>query len=168
MTDTRIEIPYAGTERELLEAFLEWHRQTLALKCSGLTDAQLRERSVPPSSLSLLGLVRHMADVERGWARRYFLDEDAPAYHWSDASPDGDFDEVDTADRAEAFTLWETEAAHSRAAYANLPLETLSKAERHGRRVSLRWILIHLIEEYARHNGHADLLRERIDGETGE
>lgn len=168
MTDPRIDVPFVGSERELLETFLEWHRQTLAYKCAGLTDEQLRERSVPPSGMSLLGLVRHLADVERAWTRRTLLGEDAPPLHWTEERRDDDFDALESTTRDQAFAAWEAEAAYSREVAAKLPLDTIAKQKRHGHKVSLRWILIHLIEEYARHNGHADLLRERIDGQVGE
>jgi uncharacterized damage-inducible protein DinB len=150
----------------MLDAWLEFHRATLALKCSGLSDAQLRERSVPPSKMSLLGLVRHMADVERNWFRRVLSGEDAPGLFWTDANPDGDFDDVDTASRDEAFAHWEAECANARAVAAGMGLD--DTGIRRGEPCSLRWVLVHMIEEYARHNGHADLLRERIDGVTGE
>lgn len=109
MTVERIEPPLVAGERDMLDAWLDFHRATLATKCDGLTDDQLRERAVPPSSLSLLGLVRHMGEVERSWFRRVLG----------------------------------------------------------GKEFSLRWIMVHMVEEYARHNGHADLLRERIDGAVG-
>jgi uncharacterized damage-inducible protein DinB len=156
-------------ERPMLEGWLDYHRATLAWKCEGLTPEQLRERSVPPSSLSLLGLVRHMAEVERAWFRRRLEGADAPPRTYSEDNPDGDFDDVDTADPAEAFAFWEEECRHARELVAATPsLDELGKGLRHGEPVSLRWILTHMIEEYARHNGHADLLRERIDGATGD
>jgi uncharacterized damage-inducible protein DinB len=158
----------------MLDAWLDYHRSTLAMKCDGLDDAQLRERAVPPSTLSLLGLVRHMADVERGWFRHILAGEDAPARFSSREDRDGDFDNVDTADVAEAFDAWREEIEFARAAAAATPsLDDVGKhTERGGPRkgmpFSLRWILVHMIEEYARHNGHADFLRERIDGSVGD
>jgi uncharacterized damage-inducible protein DinB len=167
MTTERPETPQQADERTTLSSFLDFHRATLAWKCSGLTDAQLRERSLPPSTLSLLGLVRHLAEVERSWFRRVLQGEDAPPIYYSAADPDGDLHNVDTADVAEAFAQWEQECALSRKAVASAAsLDVI--AERRGERYSLRWIMTHMIEEYARHNGHADLLRERIDGLTGE
>ncbi len=168
MTDTtRTDPPLIATEREMLLAWLEFHRATLAQKCAGLTDKQLRERSAPPSSLSLLGLVRHMADVERGWFRRTLSGEAVGPIFWSDASPDGDFDDLDTVSTDEAFRTWRHECDLARAATDRA--ESLDVTGlRHEQLHSLRWILVHMIEEYARHNGHADLLRERIDGATGE
>jgi uncharacterized damage-inducible protein DinB len=167
LTQQRTDPPFEAGERKLLDAFLDYHRATLAIKCDGLDDAQLRTRSAPPSSLSLLGLVRHMADVERGWFRRVLGGEEAPPHFWSEDDRDGDFDNVDEADVAEAFATWRAECEHARqlvAAASSLEVTGL----RRGEAVPLRWILVHMIEEYARHNGHADLLRERIDGAVGE
>ncbi|GAA4196607.1 DinB family protein [Microbispora amethystogenes] len=169
MTDTRTDPPAAAGERETLRAFLDYHRQTLALKCEGLTEEQLRLRSTPPSSMSLLGLVRHMADVERSWFRRRLAGEDLGGIYWSDDDPDGEFDNVDTASAEEAFSTWQGEIEHARAAEAACAdLDAMTKTARQGDHYSLRWIMLHMIEEYARHNGHADLMRERIDGATGE
>jgi uncharacterized damage-inducible protein DinB len=167
MTDMRPRAPLEAGERDMLNAWLEFHRATLAMKCEGLTDEQLRERSVPPSSMSLLGLVRHLADVERGWFRRGIGGEDAPRRFHSEENPDGDFDDVDTADVAEAFAAWREDCDGARVAVAAAPSldYTFAAGEQ---RFSLRWVMMHMIEEYARHNGHADLLRERIDGVTGE
>ncbi|MDR0344431.1 MAG: DinB family protein [Nocardiopsaceae bacterium] len=167
MTTDRTDPPLAAGEREMLAAWLDYHRATLARKCDGLDDAQLRERSAPPSSLSLLGLVRHMAETERAWFRRGLLGEDIPPRYYGDDNPDGDFDDAGTADRAEAFAAWREECEQARRAEAAAPsLDT--GFERRGGRYTLRWVMLHMIEEYARHNGHADLLRERIDGATGE
>jgi Protein of unknown function (DUF664) len=168
MTVERTDPPFEADERATLTAFLDFQRSTLEWKCSGLTDAQLRERTVPPSSLSLLGLVRHMSDVERSWFRRTLAAEDAPPRYWTDTDPDGDFDNVDTADVAESFAIWRAECARSREIVVGTPSLDVTGTQRKGNKVSLRWILAHMIEEYARHNGHADFLRERIDGATGE
>jgi len=153
-------------ERTTLLEFLEWQRATLARKCEGLTPDQLRRRSVPPATLSLLGLVRHLADVERGWFRRTLAGENAPEGFASEADPDGDFNNVDTADVEEAFAAWRDECERARRIVATRTLDD-SGRQRSGKLVSLRWILIHMVEEYSRHNGHADLLRQRIDGATG-
>ncbi len=161
--------PYATDEWGMLEAWLEYHRATLAMKCAGLDEDLLRERAVEPSSLSLLGLVRHMAQVERHWFRRVLRDEDVGSIWTSDEHGDADFDDVDTADVDEAFAAWKEECRRARAAVAaEASLNTLGRRADYGRLVSLRWILVHMIEEYARHNGHADLLRERLDGATGD
>jgi uncharacterized damage-inducible protein DinB len=167
LTQQRTDPPFEAGERELLDAFLDYHRATLMIKCDGLDDAQLRTRSAPPSSLSLLGLVRHMADVERSWFRRVLGGEEAPPLYWSEDDRDGDFDNVDQADTADALSTWRAECEHARQLVAAAPSLEVTGLRR-GEPVSLRWILIHMIEEYARHNGHADLLRERIDGAVGE
>jgi hypothetical protein len=157
-------------ERPMLDGWLDYHRATLEWKCSGLTAAQLVERPVPPSSMSLIGLVRHMAEVERGWFRRCFAGEtDAQPIYYADDDPDGDFDGVDEMTTDEAFVTWRAECERSREIATAAPgFDALSAAEREGMRVSLRWIMSHMIEEYARHNGHADLFRECLDGETGD
>jgi hypothetical protein len=166
---TRADPPYVANERATLEAWLDYHRTTLEQKCDGVAAPRLRERAVPPSTLSLLGLVRHMAEVERNWFRRVFAGEEAPPLYYSDQDPDGDFDRVDGADPHEAFATWRAECEHGRSlTAAAASLDQVGERERQGEKVSLRWILVHMIEEYARHNGHADLLRERIDGATGE
>jgi uncharacterized damage-inducible protein DinB len=162
----RTEPPYLLPEREMLESWLDFHRATLLWKCDGLDDAQLKVRAVEPSSISLLGLVRHMAEVERNWFRRVLGQQDAPGIYYDDANPDGDFDDVGEADVGADCATYaaEVDAARTIAATHDLDDTGLS----HGEPVSLRWIYVHMIEEYARHNGHADFLRERIDGRTGD
>ena len=125
---------------------------------------------MPPSTLSLLGLVRHMAEVERSWFRRTLAGEDAPPIYYSDASPDDDFHGLDPTQADEAFAIWDREVAAAREIAARYDsLDVIGVQKRHGvHDVSLRWIYCHMIEEYARHNGHADLLRELVDGTTGE
>ena len=153
----------------MLDQWLEFHRATLAWKCDGLDVDALRRRSVPPSTLSLLGLMRHMAEVEQHWFRRCLAGEDAPSFYCSDSNPDGDFDDVDTADPAEAFATWRAECEHARVLVAADPsLDRIGARPRNGHAVSLRWIMVHMIEEYSRHNGHADLLRQCIDGAVGD
>jgi uncharacterized damage-inducible protein DinB len=165
----RPEAPFEAPEREMLHAWLEYHRATLALKCDGLSDAQLRERAVPPSTMSLLGIVRHMADVELHWFRRVMHGEPIVGGHyWSETNRDGEFDDVDDAPAEEAFATWRAECDQAREIAAPLSLDATGIWPRTGERVSLRWVLVHMIEEYARHNGHADLIRESIDGSTGE
>ena len=162
----RTDPPYVADERAMLTSWLAFHRETLRMKCEGLADEQLRTRAVPPSSLSLLGLVRHCADVERAWWRRAVEQGQVTALFSDDANPDGDFDLVDDASVSEAFAAWEAECAHGDEVLATKALDDLGL--RHGKDVSVRWVLVHLVEEYARHNGHADLLRERLDGVTGD
>ena len=160
------DIPRNDDERSTLLAFLEWQRETLARKCAGLEPNQLRIRSAEPSTLSLLGLVRHMADVERGWFRRTLAGEDIADRYSSDADPDGDFDNIEAADADEAFASWHEECGRADEIISRRALEATGH-HRTGREVSMRWILNHMIEEYSRHNGHADLIRQRIDGATG-
>jgi uncharacterized damage-inducible protein DinB len=153
-------------ERASLTGFLQYQRETLAMKCAGLTTEQLRQRAVPPSALSLLGLVRHLADVERSWFGTVLNGEDRSS-HWNRGTGRRLEFEVDTADPDEAFRVWHEECAHSREFVD--AAGSLDVTGRYQDEVfSLRYILTHMIEEYARHNGHADLLRERIDGSTGE
>ncbi|MGW3989060.1 DinB family protein [Streptomyces sp. NPDC004830] len=170
MTDERRMPGTTADERTMLEGWLDFHRQTLAWKCEGLSDEQLRSASVEPSNLSLLGLVRHMADVERSWFRRVLADEDAPPLFFSEADPDGEFHltEADTWERTRE--VWQAEIDAARANAARFALDDLTegKHRRTGERFNLRWLYTHMIEEYARHNGHADLIRERIDGATGD
>ncbi|RAY16118.1 Mini-circle protein [Actinomadura craniellae] len=164
----RVDVPPAGDERVLLEAWLDHHRQTLLGKCAGLTPGQLVVRSVEPSNLTLLGLVRHMAEVERAWFRFRVAGEPVDLLYCDlDTNPDGDFDDVDTADARADFETFAREVELARAAVAGRSLEETFHHERRGVEMNLRWVYLHMIEEYARHNGHADLLRERIDGATG-
>jgi uncharacterized damage-inducible protein DinB len=169
MTEKRSEPSFVADERTMLAGWLDYHRATLAWKCDGLDDAQLRRRAVEPSSLSLLGLVRHMAEVERGWFQYTAAgDKSAIPLYYSEADPDGDFDNVDDADVAEAFAKWHEQCEVSRKIAAGIESLDVTATNRRGELMSLRWIMTHMIEEYARHNGHADFLRERIDGATGE
>ncbi|MGH3395674.1 MAG: DinB family protein [Streptosporangiaceae bacterium] len=168
MTIERAEPPLTASERDMLDGWLEYHRATLAWKCEGLSADQLRERAVPPSSLSLLGLVRHMAEVERGWFGRRVGRADLPGLYCTDARPDADFDDVAEADAAEAFESWRRECDRARANMAAVPSLDDTFEGYEGLSYSLRWIVSHMVEEYARHNGHADLLRERIDGARGD
>ena len=167
MTDDRTDQPFEADERTTLTAFLDFHRATLALKCEGLTDDKLRERAVPQSSLSLLGLVRHMAEVERNWFRPVLGGEEMAGIFSQDMDWEVAFRDAATADVAEAFRLWRAECDHARELVAAAPSFDVTGFRQSGY-VSLRWVMSHMIEEYARHNGHADLLRERIDGAVGQ
>ncbi|MGY1692066.1 DinB family protein [Geodermatophilus sp. SYSU D01105] len=160
--------PLEADERTTLDGWLDFYRATLAGKCDGLTDEQLATASVPPSPLTLLGLVQHMAEVERNWFRRVLAGEQVPAIHDPDADPsghDGGFDLADGASLATARATWEGEVARARENCAARGLDDTSPFM--GGQVTLRWIYSHMIAEYARHAGHADLIRERIDGATG-
>lgn len=167
MITERPDPPVIAGEREMLRVFLDYHRATLALKCDDLSDVDLRRRSMPPSGLSLLGLVRHMAEVERTWFRRVINGEDIPLV-WSD---EGDFQvayDATGATRSEAFAAWEAEVEHSRRIEAAAEsLDVTGHQPRWDEDVSLRLVMLHMIHEYARHNGHADFLREGIDGAVG-
>ncbi|MEU0932986.1 DinB family protein [Embleya sp. NPDC005971] len=166
----RIPPVHAG-ERAMLEAWLDFHRATLALKCSGLRDEQLRLASAAPSSMTLLGLLQHMAEVERNWFQRVFAGRNVPAIFGASNNdgfaldPDRGLDEV--------MAAWRAEVARGRELVAAAALDDSGRLSEQDalvlgdERVSLRWIMVHLIEEYARHNGHADLIRERIDGVFG-
>ena len=163
----RVSEPFTGDERAMLEGWLDLHRQTLLTKCAGLTAEQLKLRSVEPSSLTLLGLLRHMTEVERGWFRIQAAGEKLSFRYCSDTNEDGDFDDVAEADAAADHAAFLAEIEAARAAVAGVSLEHEFPTERRPA-ISVRWVYLHMIEEYARHNGHADLLRERIDGTTGD
>ncbi len=165
--DDRVGPPLLGAERETLRAFLDYHRAALAMKCAGLTDEELRRRSMPPSTLSLLGLVRHMAEVERAWFRRVFEDHDAPMVWSKEIDFQAAYD-ASASTRAEAFGAWEAEVATSRRIEREAEsLELTGRQPRWNEDVSLRMVMIHVLLEYGRHNGHADFLREGIDGTVG-
>jgi uncharacterized damage-inducible protein DinB len=165
--DDRVGPPNFGTEREMLRAFLDYHRQTLAMKCRGLTDEELKRRSMPPSTLSLLALVRHLAEVERAWFRRVFEDHDAPMVWSREIDFQAAYD-ASGSSRAEAFTAWEAEVAASRRIEREAAsLDLAGYQPRWAEEVSLRMVMVHVLLEYGRHNGHADLLREGVDGTVG-
>jgi hypothetical protein len=156
-----------GDERSMLESWLDFHRATLELKCAGLDDRQVRQASAEPSALTLLGLVQHLAEVERNWFQRAFGDAGLPPVFEEETgyrlSPGRGL--------AEALEVWRREIARGRERCAGRPLDEVGRivggGPMDGLEVSLRWVYVHMIEEYARHNGHADILRERIDGVTG-
>ncbi|MDH6462156.1 putative damage-inducible protein DinB [Micromonospora sp. A200] len=156
-------------ERSLLVGYLRDHRLTLELKCADLDAEALARRSVPPSTMSLLGLVRHMAEVERGWFRRTMAGEDAPRIWCTEEEPDADFDGAvaDPKVVEEAWAAWRAEVAYAER-FVDEAADLGVKGHRGDLTISLRELLVHMIEEYARHNGHADFLRERIDGRVGQ
>jgi hypothetical protein len=156
--------PLTGDDRPILEGFLAWHRALLQQKCGGLTGEQLVERAVPPSNLSLLGLVRHLAKVERRWFRERIAAEDLQPMYDPSLGDDADFEDLDPA-RAQADyerLLEEIRLADAALAAADYDDTITARAGV----MSVRSVVIHMIEEYAQHNGHADLIRERIDGTT--
>lgn len=159
-------VPAVGGERETLTAMLDWHRATFQAKCDGVPAERLSEKLIPPSGLSLHGILRHLAAVERWWFQIQFAGLDVPMLYYSDDDPNQDFDSLD-GDVAEAFAVWRAECDRSRGIVAGAALTDVGTRKRTGEPISLRKILVDMIAEYARHNGHADLLRERIDGVTG-
>jgi uncharacterized damage-inducible protein DinB len=167
---TRTDAPLVAGERASLDAFLDYERDTLLTKCAGLTAEQLKQQSVPPSKLSLLGLVRHMADVERWWVRIHGGGQDLPSSCFTPDEPEVDFHGAASADAEADLDLFRREVAAAREAVRGKDLtETVYRpGDEAGPVRDLRWIYVHMIEEYSRHNGHADLIRERIDGVTGE
>ena len=153
-------------ERECLLEYLEFYRSTLALKCDGLDAGQLATKAVPPSNISLLGLVRHMARVEQSWFRRVIEEDMELPRLFQDE--DGGFDLPDVDDQLvrESHGLWQSEVAHAREVLERTDLDTV--VDVHGQPTEVRDIVVHMIEEYARHCGHADLVRECVDGRTGQ
>jgi uncharacterized damage-inducible protein DinB len=168
--DPRADPPTQADERTTLAGFLRWQRETLELKCAGLDPASLARRAVGSSSLSLLGLVRHLADVERGWFRRKLAGQDAPPLFSSAAHADGDFDGAvaDPAMVVQAWEAWRAEVGFAEQFVAEAPDLDVTGTDPWRGAVSLRWVLVHMVEEYARHNGHVDLLRQEIDGAVGQ
>jgi uncharacterized damage-inducible protein DinB len=157
-------------ERATLADYLRAYRLTLEMKCAGLDAEQLARRSVPPSTMSLLGLVRHMADVERNWFRRVMAGQDAPPFYWSAKVADADWAGAvaDPAVVAEAWQRWRDEVSFAERLVADADDLGIRGTMKDGTTVALREVIVHMIEEYARHAGHADLLRERIDGRVGQ
>jgi hypothetical protein len=155
-------------ERGMLEGWLDYHRATLRRKCAGLDDDQLRTASCPPSNLTLLGLVRHMTDVERGWFLRGVARRprsQAEPIYYSDEDEEGDFENLGSASTQSVFETYDNAISEIRDALVDADLDRTF--DNGGTPYSARWVYTHMIEEYARHNGHADLIRERIDGATG-
>ncbi|MGW4732832.1 DinB family protein [Streptomyces shenzhenensis] len=165
--DQRIHPSKVADDRASLTSFLDYQRATLAMKCQGLTGEQLKRKAIPTSGLTLLGLVRHAASVERSWFRFALNAEDVrPLWPGKVDGTSAEF-HVEDADVDEAFGVWREECVRARAvasSFASLD-DTVTCG---GVTISLRYVLTHMIEEYARHNGHADLLREAIDGAVGE
>ncbi|MDQ3716945.1 MAG: DinB family protein [Actinomycetota bacterium] len=162
----RVDEPFTGDELSTLEGFLEWGRYTLLHKCAGLAADQLVLRPVPPSRLSLLGLIRHLTDVERSWFRRRFAAEDVPLLYSRPGMPDAAFEDVDPGGAETDYAALVSEWELSRLAICDRKLDETFAHPSYGP-MSLRWILCHMCSEYDRHNGHADLLRESIDGRAG-
>ncbi len=168
--DPREAIEPGSGEKAVVLEYLDRYRMTFELKCEGLDAEQLARRSVPPSTLSLLGLLRHLAKVEHSWSRRVLEGHgnDLPQLFADGAGRHDDFSGAVADDQvvAEAWAVWRSEVAHAREVEAGLDLDTLVRTKTD--EVEARDVLVHLVEEYARHCGHADLLRECIDGRTGQ
>ncbi|GAB2909332.1 DinB family protein [Rhodococcus aerolatus] len=167
--DTRDGGPMTGGERAVLDHWVDFYRRTLLHKIAGLDAEQLARRPLPPSTLSLLGVLRHLTEVEAYWLRVVLLDEaDVPDHYCTSTSRDGDFDDATAATADADVATYRAELVTTRAnAAAWTDLDGPVRGRRHGNPVNLRWILTHLVEEYARHLGHVDLLREAVDGRTG-
>ncbi|MEU1087072.1 DinB family protein [Streptomyces sp. NPDC005576] len=167
--DPRVEVPTQSDERTMLVASLRRQRDTLVLKCSGLDPEAMAMRSVDFSGLSLLGLVRHLADVEHRWFRQRLAGQEGAAPFSTVDEPDGAFDRAvpGAARTAEAWRVWREEVDFAERFVAEAPDLDVSADDPWQGRISLRWVLLHMVEEYARHNGHADLLRQGIDGAVG-
>lgn len=166
--DNRTEPPFMDGERSALEEWLELYRNTVPLKVGGLTPEQLCARPVTPSTLSLLGIVRHLAMVERYWFGNIVAGIDQPFMYKTDDDPDAEFNDLAPHRAGTDIERFESEVAQARRYAAVVTdLDTALPGKRHGHELNLRWIYLHMIEEYARHVGHADLLRESIDGVTG-
>ncbi len=171
----RVDPPAQAGEADMLVAFLDYYRATLLQKADGLSDEQARTAAVPPSDLNIMGLVRHMSEVERNWFQRWFIKSDAPSIYCADDDPDEDRDMHPGPDDtlADAVAVLQREIEVSRqitvATTPETPAAHVGESEHWaGFQPSMRWILIHMIDEYARHCGHADLLRECIDGTVGD
>jgi uncharacterized damage-inducible protein DinB len=166
-----VEIEWAkfnGSESDIVWSMLDQFRSVLLAKCRGLNEDQLKQRSAAPSSLSLLGLLRHMSGVEMYWFERYFQGLDARPLYASRERPNDDFDDLDSATAAEVVEHFLSTCAQSRAICAGRSLDEPAVREWKGIQTNLRFIVVHMIEEYARHCGHADIIRERIDGFVGD
>jgi hypothetical protein len=168
VNDERPDVPLIADERAMLRAHLDFHRATLAWKCDGLDDDALRARASNPSTLSLLGLVRHMAEVERTWFRKAVNAEHELPNVWSHADDYQTAYDPSGCTREEAFASWQDEVEHARRIEGAAPsLDLVVHQPRWDQGVSLRFVMLHMIHEYARHNGHADLIREAVDGTVG-
>jgi len=168
--DPRETGPEPADERSTVLEYLRVYRLTMEMKCADLDAGQLATRSVPPSTMSLLGLIRHMAEVERHWFRRVMAGEHAPPRFCTDDERDGDWNGAvaDTAIVAQAWDAWREEVEFAERFVEGVDDLGIVGHQRDGSTIPVRSVLVHMVEEYARHCGHADLLRERIDGRTGQ
>lgn len=165
--DDRPHIPRVAAEREALAAYLDYYRATVEMKCRGMTARQARARSMPPSTMSLHGLVRHLASVERWWFQQNFERRDVPFLFCTADNPDLDFDPPADADFAADLEAWRGECAVSREIVAAHDLDDTARPLDGDEDVDLRWLVLRMLAEYAQHCGHIDLIREGVDGKTG-
>ena len=165
--DDRPRIPRVAEERDALAAYLEYYRATVELKCRGLTPTQVRTRPMPPSKLSLHGLVRHLASVERWWFQQNFEGRDVPFLFFTTDEPNLDFDPPLDADFTADLEAWRAECAVSRTIVAAHDLDDTARPLDWHEDVDLRWLMLRMITEYAQHCGHIDLVREGVDGRVG-
>jgi uncharacterized damage-inducible protein DinB len=157
--------PFVGDEKTMLEAWLDYHRATLVQKVEGLTEEQVRQTPLP-SGTSLRGLVTHLTDVEKWWFAACVAGRDVE-FAWTDEDPDADWRAPEDVTIAELVAAYEAECARSREVLAGADLDTVVDIPERKPR-SVRWVLVHMVEETARHNGHADVLRELVDGSVGD
>jgi uncharacterized damage-inducible protein DinB len=162
--DTRPELTDGSTERQTLESFLDVNRATVIYKATGLSD-QDAAKQLLPSLTTVSGLIRHLADVERSWFRDDLAGEKDVPTRWSDEDRDGEFRVTADDSLADIIADYEKACAESRSVAAKFELDDRGV---NNNAVTLRWILAHMIEETARHCGHIDILREMLDGATGE
>jgi hypothetical protein len=160
----RVEPPRVADERTSLDAWLEYYRAGILHKCAGLDGTQLAEKSCPPSPMSMIGLVRHLVEMERMYVHR-LADPDIGLRYCTDDRPDGDFDDVSATAALDDLETFVVHCGRSREVLGTLGLDDVFGT---ARPFTVRWSYHYLIKEYARHLGHADLLRERVDGVVGE
>jgi hypothetical protein len=164
----RLDVPFTGDEPALLAGWLDWHRETVHAKCEGLAEADAWRTPLPSSPLtSAAGLVQHLTAVESYWFERIVAGLDVPA-HWSEEDPDLEWRPRSGSGLAGALAAYRAQCGVSRRLAAGLDPGALCRGLRRGNAVSVRWVLLHMIEETARHNGHLDAVRELVDGVVGE
>jgi uncharacterized damage-inducible protein DinB len=160
-----VDEPYQGGEREMLQGFLQRARESALKRCAGLTPEQLVTRSAPPSTLSLLGIVRHLTDVERIWFRIRFAGQEVAPLYRTPENPDRAFDAAEPGYAADDIARYQAEWSAADEAASGLALTDTFTSPRWGV-LSLRWAYLHVLREYSGHCGQADIIRERIDGRT--
>ncbi|GGM86712.1 DinB family protein [Dactylosporangium sucinum] len=165
---SRPELPFVGDERALVSAWLDWHRETVHVKCAGLGEQDAWRAPLPASPLtSAAGLVSHLTSVESYWFERVVAGLDVPL-HWTEEDPDLEWRRRPGDSLDAVLARYRAQCAVSRRIVAGLDLGATCAGRRHGNVVSVRWVLLHMIEETARHNGHLDAVRELVDGVVGE